>query len=61
MSDWTIGYLLGIATGLVIGLFVPRGRERWSELSRINKIIRIGLLVIAIALLASGIVAMLTT
>ena len=60
MSDWTNGFLLGIATGLAIGLFFPRGRERWSELSRIHKIIRIGLLVIAIGLLVAGIVALFT-
>ena len=58
MSDWTIGYLFGIATGLVIGLFFPRGRERWSELSITHKIIRIGLFVIAIGLLVTALVAM---
>ena len=59
MSDWTIGYLLGIATGLAVGLFFPRGQESWSELSSTSRIIRIALLVIAIGLLVTGIVTML--
>ena len=61
MSDWTIGYLLGIATGLAVGLLFPRGQKRWSELSTTNKIIHVSLAVIGVALLVVGIIAIVIT
>ncbi len=50
MSDWTIGYLLGIATGLAIGLVYARKQKPWSELSGTERKIRIGLLVIGVGM-----------
>ncbi len=61
MSDWTIGYLLGIATGLAIGLVYARKQKRWSELSDTERKIRIGLLVMGVGLLVVGIATMLVT
>ena len=61
MSDWAIGYVLGIATGLAIGLVSARRQKSWSELSGTEKKIRIGLIAIAVVLLLAGIVTMLVT
>ena len=55
MSDWAIGYVLGI------GIVYARRQEPWSELSSKEKKIRIGLIAIAVVLLVAGIVTMLVT
>jgi len=59
MSDWTIGYFWGIATGLAIGLVYARRQKPWSELTDKEKKIRIGLIATGAVLLAAGIVTML--
>jgi hypothetical protein len=60
MSDWGVGYAIGIATGLVIGFVAGRRQERWSELNHKEKRIRIGIVAAGVVLLAAGIVMLLT-
>ena len=60
MSDWGVGYAIGIFTGLAIGLAVGRRQKRWSELTQKEKKIRIGLVAAGVILLAAGIVVLLT-
>ena len=60
MSDWGVGYAIGIFTGLAIGLAVGRRQKRWSELTQKEKKIRIGLIAAGVVLLAAGIVVLLT-
>ena len=59
MSDWGVGYAMGIAAGLVIGFIVGRRQKRWSELTQKEKRIRIGLIAAGVVLLAAGIVMLL--
>ncbi len=59
MSDWGVGYAIGIFTGLAIGLVVGRRQKRWSELTQKEKRIRIGLIAAGVVLLAAGIVMLL--
>ena len=61
MSVWGVGYPLGIATGLAIGLVYARKQKSWSELSSKEKKIRMSLIAIAGVLLVAGIAAMLVT
>ena len=59
MSDWGVGYAIGIFTGLAIGLVVGRRQQPWSELTQKEKRIRIGLIAAGVVLLAAGIVMLL--
>ena len=59
MSDWGVGYAIGIFTGLAIGLVVGRRQKPWSELTQKEKRIRIGLIAAGVVLLAAGIVMLL--
>ena len=59
MSDWGVGYAIGIFTGLAIGLAIGRRQKRWSELTQKEKRIRIGLIAAGVVLLAAGIVMLL--
>ena len=59
MSDWGVGYAIGIFTGLAIGLAVGRRQKPWSELTQKEKRIRIGLIAAGVVLLATGIVMLL--
>jgi hypothetical protein len=59
MSDWGVGYAIGIFTGLAIGLAVGRRQKPWSELTQKEKRIRIGLIAAGVVLLAAGIVMLL--
>ena len=59
MSDWGLGYAIGIFTGLAIGLAVGRRQKPWSELTQKEKRIRIGLIAAGVVLLAAGIVMLL--
>jgi len=59
MSDWGVGYLLGMASGLAIGFVAGRRQKRWSELTQKEKRIRIGLIAAGVVLLAAGIVMLL--
>jgi len=59
MSDWGLGYAIGIFTGLAIGLAIGRRQKRWSELTQKEKRIRIGLIAAGVVLLAAGIVMLL--
>lgn len=59
MSDWGVGYLLGIASGLAIGFVAGRRQKPWSELTQKEKRIRIGLIAAGVVLLAAGIVMLL--
>jgi len=59
MSDWGVGYLLGMASGLAIGLIAGRRQKPWSELTQKEKRIRIGLIAAGVVLLAAGIVMLL--
>ncbi len=59
MSDWGVGYAIGIFTGLAIGLAVGRRQKRWSELTQKEKRIRMGLIAAGVVLLAAGIVMLL--
>ena len=56
MSDWGVGYAMGIATGLAIGLVAGRKRVKWSELSEKEKKTRIAIITAGVAVLAVGIV-----
>ena len=60
MSDWGVGYAIGIFTGLAIGLAVGRRQKPLSELTQKEKRIRIGLIAAGVVLLAAGIVMLLT-
>ena len=60
MSDWGVGYAIGIFTGLAIGLAVGRRQKPWSELTQKEKRIRVGLIAAGVVLLAAGIVMLLT-
>lgn len=55
MSDLAVGFAIGIACGLAIGIIATRREKPWSELSRREKRIRIGLLIAGIALFIAGI------
>lgn len=55
MSDWGVGYAIGIFTGLAIG----RRQKPLSELTQKEKRIRIGLIAAGVVLLAAGIVMLL--
>jgi len=59
MIDWGVGYAIGIFTGLAIGLAVGRRQKPWSELTRKEKRIRMGLIAAGVVLLAVGIVMLL--
>jgi len=59
MSDWGIGYAIGIFTGLAIGFVVGRRQKPLSELTEKEKKIRIGLIAAGVVLLAAGIVMLL--
>jgi hypothetical protein len=60
MSDWGIGFAMGIVVGLAIGLILTRGRQKpWSELTRKEKRVRITLMVVLAALVVAGVVVML--
>ena len=61
MTTWGVGYPLGIATGLSIGLVYARKQKTWSELSSKERKIRIGLIAVVVVLLVTGIVMMLVT
>jgi hypothetical protein len=61
MTTWGVGYPLGIATGLFIGLVYARKQKTWSELSSKERKIRIGLIAVVVVLLVTGIVMMLVT
>jgi len=60
MTDWGVGYAIGIATGLAIGFLAGRRQKGWSELTHKEKKIRIGLVAAGVVLLAAGIVVWLT-
>ncbi len=59
MSDWGVGYLLGMASGLAIGFVAGRRQKPWSELTQKEKRIRIGLIAAGVVLLAARIVVLL--
>jgi tetrahydromethanopterin S-methyltransferase subunit F len=59
MSDWGVGYLLGMASGLAIGFVAGRRQKPWSELTQKERRIRIGLIAAGVVLLAAGIVMLL--
>jgi len=59
MSDWGVGYLLGMASGLAIGFVAGRRQKPWSELTQKEKRIRIGLIAAGVVLVAAGIVMLL--
>jgi tetrahydromethanopterin S-methyltransferase subunit F len=59
MSDWGVGYLFGMASGLAIGFVAGRRQKPWSELTQKEKRIRIGLIAAGVVLLAAGIVMLL--
>ena len=59
ITDWGVGYAIGIFTGLAIGLVVGRRQKPWSELTQKEKRIRIGLIAAGVVLLAAGIVMLL--
>jgi len=60
ITDWGVGYAIGIFTGLAIGLVVGRRQKPWSELTQKEKRTRIGLIAAGVVLLAAGIVMLLT-
>ncbi len=59
MSDWAVGYAIGIATGPAIGFAAGRRQKRWSELIQKEKMIRISIVAAGVVLLAAGIVVLL--
>ena len=61
MDTWGVGYPLGMATGLAIGLIYSGRIKPWSELSSKQRKIRIGLISITIILLVAAIVTMSVT
>ena len=60
MSDWGVGYAMGMFTGLAIGLIAGRKREPWSELSARQKKVMIILIAAGVVLLVAGIVVFLS-
>jgi hypothetical protein len=56
MLDLGVGYVLGMATGLAIGLVVGRRQQPWSELTQKQKRIIIGSIAAGVVLLVVGIV-----
>lgn len=57
MSDWGIGFAMGIVVGLAIGFIITRGKQKsWSELTEREKKIRIWLIGAGVVLLAAGVV-----
>ena len=46
MSEWGVGYTIGIVTGLAIGLIATRKRKPWAELNEKEKKTRIGIMTI---------------
>ena len=61
MDVWGVGYTLGIATGLAIGLIYSRNLKPWSALSSKERKIRIGLISVVIVLLVVAIATMVVT
>ena len=59
MDAWGVGYPLGMATGLAIGLIYSRKLKPWPELSSKERKIRIGLIAIVVVLLVAAIATML--
>lgn len=59
MSDLAVGFAIGMATGLTIGIIATRKAKPWSELSDGEKKIRIGLLIAGVALFIAGLVVFL--
>ena len=54
MSDWGVGYAMGIACGLAIGFVIFRKRTKWSELTERERKLRIGLIAAGVSALAVG-------
>jgi len=54
MSDWGVGYAMGIACGLAIGFVTLRKQKRWSELTEKERKLRIGLIAAGVSVLAVG-------
>jgi len=54
MSDFGVGYLIGMAVGLAIGFVVGRRQKPWAELTEKEKRIRIGLIAAGVVLLVVG-------
>jgi len=54
MSDWGVGYAMGIACGLAIGFVTLRKQKRWSELTERERKLRIGLIAAGVSVLAAG-------
>ena len=59
MSDWGVGYAIGIAAGFAIGFVAGRRQKRWSELTQKEKRIRISMVAAGVLLLAIGIIVLL--
>ena len=54
MSDWGVGYAMGIACGLAIAFVTLRKQKRWSELTERERKLRIGLIAAGVSVLAVG-------
>ena len=61
MDVWGVGYPLGMATGLAIGLIYSGKLKPWPELNNKQRKIRIGLIAIVVVLLVAAIATMLVT
>lgn len=57
MSDWGVGFAIGIVTGLAIGLVAGRKQKPWSELTEKEKRIRIGIIATIAILVIAGVIA----
>jgi len=56
VSDWGVGYVMGIAVGFVAGFVAGRKREPWSELTERQRKTMVAFIAAGVVLLAAGIV-----
>jgi hypothetical protein len=54
MSDWGVGYAMGIASGLAIGFAPFRKRTSWPELSEKERKLGVRLVAIGVGALAAA-------
>jgi hypothetical protein len=58
MSDYSVGFLLGLAVGFTGGIAIARQSKPWSEMTERERRMRTGLIVAGAVALAAGIVTL---
>ena len=58
MSDWGVGFAIGIVAGWVIGFTSGRRQGRWAELTERERKLLIALIALGLAALLAGIIVL---